>query len=792
MTPAFLATDFGGILPWTKHISALVLMAVCLSTLIARLVSIGCPSEARISPAAFGLSGLLMLLLIVAALQTVPLPQNWVAWLSPASYSAQVTWVGEMIAVDPGAKIPISIASSDSRHAIAYLAVATLIAFFSVLVFHHRDRTTWLLSAIAIGASSIAVIGLARKLIPQFQIWSFRIGGEGAPFGTFLNRNNAALGINLGIAASLGLIIWRMMASSPLEQSQEPTTRLGQKTRLGLGEKPSLDWLREPVVLLALTSICICLVGLIACGSRGGLLSMVVASVVTFAIARRQMGRLGGILGKVLGATAVIAIIIFVVLRTDTLGNQALREGTITQIGSTIHSSSNRLKTDTRLKHWPDGFRTALQHFPSGSGLASYGYAYLPWQQTSPWRLCVHADNLWLEMFVELGIAGLILASVCGWIIIRCLAKLNGSPDPIDQGLRIVGCYAAVMILVSQMFDFGLILPANLIATVLLFSVIVARASTVIVAAKPASASKPKLVLQQQGQCWWKSPRFLRETLFQTTAAITLLLVALGAIQRLRLDSEVDTLARAVDSQIQVHRIDLQRLGEIAAQCQQLADHHPHPDLFAALVKLQFQRGRLMELASMNVGRMPDHQQQQMYSATSFSHRRLGWRSSQQDLAGSVTDAGQSVTPLPLAEQFRIKESPYVDALKYSESLLRLRPLGLAPRTDQVYLEFIHRSLARTRIALRQSARLFRNNPELQLRFGAAAADNGDYDLAVQTWHRAATLRPTMIKRVLGRAIRFPDFPVADLIPESAAARETASEFFESMNVVFPLPNQAS
>lgn len=784
LTPAILATDYGGILPWPKHVSALVLTAACLITFAARLISIGCRCEARNSPAAFALCGLLFTLLIGASLQTVPLPQSWVAWMSPASYSAQVTWVGEMIGADSEAKIPISIAAFDSRHTVAYLSIATLVSFFSVLVFQARSRITWMLSAITIGASSIAVIGMTRKLIPEFQLWSFRIGGEGAPFGTFLNRNNAAFGINLGIAASLGLVVWRMMAQSSPDLSPGQHQR---RSKAWLAE-----WIRDPLVLLAVLSMGICLVGLIGCGSRGGLLSMVIAVAVTFAASRRQIGNQIGRLASVVGAIAVIAMIVFAVLRTDTLGNQALRGDTIEQIGSTVQSGSNRLETDTRLAHWPDGFRTALKHFPSGSGLATYGYAYLPWQQTSPWRRCLHADNLWLEMLVELGIGGLVLASVCGWLIYRCLARLSVSPDPIDQGLRVAGCYASVMVLISQLFDFGLILPANLIATVILFSVILARASAVVVAPHVASDSQPKLVLLREGHRWWKSPRFLRETLFQASAAIVLLLIAFGAVQRLRLDSEVDTLVRSVDNQIQVHRFDLQRLGEIVAQHQQLAGLHPHPDLFESLVKLQFQRGRLLELANLNVGRMPDHQQQRMYSLTSFPQRRLSWRSSQPALADSVTHAGQSVSSLPLAEPFLAQDSPYVDALKHAESLLRSRPLALSPRIDQVSLEFIHRRPTRTHVAISQSVSLFRNNPELQLRFGALAADNGDYELAILAWQRAATIRPTMIRRVLGRAARFPNFPLSDLIPESPQARELTSEFLETMNIIIPNPNQVS
>ena len=114
-----------------------------------------------------------------------------------------------------------------------------------------------------------------------------------------------------------------------------------------------------------------------------------------------------------------------------------------------------------------------------------------------------------------------------------------------------------------------------------------------------------------------------------------------------------------------------------------------------------------------------------------------------------------------------------------SEASLTARPLALSPRTDQIFLEFVHQSPDRTDVALRQASRLFRNTPELQLRLGAEAADQGDYQLAVKLWRGAATLDPKMVTRVLGRAIRFANFPLTDLIPDSPEAERKAKEFLD-------------
>ena len=169
----------------------------------------------------------------------------------------------------------------------------------------------------------------------------------------------------------------------------------------------------------------------------------------------------------------------------------------------------------------------------------------------------------------------------------------------------------------------------------------------------------------------------------------------------------------------------------------------------------------------MNAGRIPQAQQAALYAATSRGRRRLGWRAADSGLSKHVTDAGKPVAPMPVSSPLRSPDSPYAQALQSAEASLRQRPLAMPPRIDLVYLEFMHRSPERTKAAIRQSAALFRNTPELQLRFGALAANHGDYETAVQFWRRAATLDDRMISRVLGRSRRFPDFPVDDLISES-------------------------
>jgi len=115
-----------------------------------------------------------------------------------------------------------------------------------------------------------------------------------------------------------------------------------------------------------------------------------------------------------------------------------------------------------------------------------------------------------------------------------------------------------------------------------------------------------------------------------------------------------------------------------------------------------------------------------------------------------------------------------------------LQPLGLRQRSDEVSLEFVHQTPERTVLALKQAGELFRNTPELLLRFGSESADIGEFNLAAAHWHRTVLLRPAMFGRVLGRGVRYQNFPLDEVIPDQSDLRRRADEWLRS-NGISPL-----
>ncbi len=98
-------------------------------------------------------------------------------------------------------------------------------------------------------------------------------------FGCFVNRNNAALMMNLGLSASLGLLAWRLAALTGLEVDDD---------NFEFNDILSLTNDRDSLIGLFSATLCLC--GLLTCGSRGGLVALVVGGLLAFGWVRQKRG----------------------------------------------------------------------------------------------------------------------------------------------------------------------------------------------------------------------------------------------------------------------------------------------------------------------------------------------------------------------------------------------------------------------------------------------------------------------------------------------------------------------
>ncbi|MGB7329272.1 MAG: O-antigen ligase family protein [Rubripirellula sp.] len=755
--PLAVSLDFGGVLWWTQCVAGLAI-AIAFAFSLPSVVA----WSAYHRPRHMLVMVPLVLWLGFSAFQTVRLSPSIVGLLSPASKAAYTDWLSPILPADQlPSSYSISIAPDDSEHAVALFGVMVLLAWTSLRVFNTRSRLIGLLSAIAITGALISVLGIVSLTLPELAIAKYFNEVGNANFASFVNRNNAALTLNLGLAASLGLLGWRLSALTGQEIDGD---------EFEIGELFALASDRDSAV--GVVCAVLCLAGLLVCGSRGGLGAAVIATTVSFGWIRRRKG-----LSTIPVALAVIGIATAILLIPLKLNLESVKRLEL------LSTNSKTLATDGRLQHWPEGWDAAVSHLPAGSGLSSYAYAYLPFQTETPKNWFLHADNLWLELFVEQGIVGITMAAVLLTVLIWCLTTISLTHDALDHGVRITGWYSLTAVVFSQFFDFGLIVPANLIIFVLLMAAMVSR----------SSETEELFTLEEdleRPSMWSKivnSEKLARFALIVSPiVGLIALVVSVTSVPRLLKDASAATAIRTTEMQLAAGQGDTAMLNKIRLQ----AENKTKPMLVAEMKTLGQVKHRLARLEEVEDQDPATAQQAtEMYEATSPTYRRLLGRNASQYING-LPRAVESATPVGIPLGYREAADLYL------QSLARL-PLDPDTRGRLIALDFAltndfkpakltsdaDTEKSVTRELLTQLGQLHRGHP-FQLRDVAAlAAQSRMNDLAAQYWKRSLLHSPGWTSNVMSQISKYQQVDLLAALPDTPEIMRTATrEILASQN----------
>ena len=441
---------------------------------------------------------------------------------------------------------------------------------------------------------------------------------------------------------------------------------------------------------MAMSCAVICLVALLLCRSRSGVAALIFGALFAFGWVRSR----GGYFAIPVVTAGVIASVVIMALPSG------MRAGAVDRFQDSFNKGdATAVVADARLKHWPDGLRAGLSYLPAGSGLATYGYAYLPFQETSPWRWYHHADNLWLELFVEQGLVGLALFVGIFGLTMLALLKMAFSHDPMDEALRITGWYILGSILVSQVFDFGLIAPANLLLVSCMLPVFQSRSHEVPRFSEANGATVETPILATKVQTNATAATSWPTLATNLVAASLSLTVASLATLRLGRDATSDHLVQQAKFELNAVRTDEPLLKDWIEKLQQANRQSPSAPLCHIISDYQYELARLNEVSEIQP--QTNKEASEAYRKTARSNRRLEFRKGNK--LGS--EGGQS-------------EQIYQASLKSIQQGLQLRPLALEPRVGQIYLEFAHKDMERSKAAIVQAGKLYRNSPKLLFQLG--------------------------------------------------------------------------
>jgi O-antigen ligase/tetratricopeptide (TPR) repeat protein len=342
-------------------------------------------------------------------IQLTPLPQTFLAWISPHAIGILPLWSS---AGDPAARLgiwnTISLAPAETRADLAIFLAYGLLFLIAVQHLRTLEDIERLLGRCALAAVLMAAFALVQYFVGNGRFYWFYehpfSSASDAVKGSFTNRNHFAQFLALGI----GPLVYCVHRS------------LAHDVRRGIGAY--LPMIGLGVVVFA---------GLLSL-SRGGAVAMVVAGTVAITIlvwtsvpSKKQLLVSLGAAGLVVG----VALAIF--------GYDRVRE----RLDDFSSGSLERLDGHRgRRAIWEADLRAFYDAPLFGWGAGSHRYVYpmyFPWPCETEYT---HAESSYLQVALESGAAGLLLAAAGLAQCVRwCVAGIKKTVSR-----RAAGCFAAV------------------------------------------------------------------------------------------------------------------------------------------------------------------------------------------------------------------------------------------------------------------------------------------------------------------------------------------------------------
>ena len=383
-----------------------------------------------------GVLGILLVVAVIASLFMAPARRfrDVLLVMSPLLALAGIgalQWSGGLYPLDDAGNWNAgTIYPGATELAIAGLLAAIAAAFLGATIFSRDTMFVVLVVTCMAAAVAVAFLGIGMRLSGDDR--TIRgVAVVGTPFAKFVNRNNAAAFLLVGISCGIALL------TSLLRERRRPES-LGSQ----LARRMGID--RGTLLIVSLTLTAILLAGIVASASRGGTISAVVA-VLT------GVGLLGAF-GKWRWAFSIVPILGLALALAMWLG---LSERTVSRFQSlTWH----QIFSTGRVPHWLDAMHSVQARPVFGSGLGTYGYAYQEHSQRETLGWFQHADNEYVELAVESGAAG--IACLLAGLLILAWAIARGGNRPAERTL--IACLLAGE-LTHAIFDYGIAIPATVL-----------------------------------------------------------------------------------------------------------------------------------------------------------------------------------------------------------------------------------------------------------------------------------------------------------------------------------------
>ncbi|WP_238701326.1 O-antigen ligase family protein [Mariprofundus erugo] len=371
-------------------------------------------------------------------IQIVPLPSSLLSLLSPvaASIPGQDT-----IALDPN----ITVLQLQKSLALVLLFALTL------LLVHTRERLKWLAYIITASAFLHALFAIVLELSGiQYTVHLYGYSDLDKPViptgrakGFHSNPDHLAGMLEISLAIGIGLLI-SMLHSHQFSGWRQRIRHISQTI---LGPKARLR-----IILMIL---CIALVMTHSrMGNSAFFISLMISGVLFLLLSRHA--------SRAVSIFIVSLIVLDIVIIGSWVGLQKVVDR-IEQTTTTSEAQRGDVYADTLAM--TSDFRL------SGIGAGNFFSAFPGYKQDGPTYYIDHVHNDYLELLLELGLAGFTpLALLLIYALIRTLITLKQRRSGLILGMSFASLMGIISILIHSTVDFNLQVPSN----AALFTVLVA------------------------------------------------------------------------------------------------------------------------------------------------------------------------------------------------------------------------------------------------------------------------------------------------------------------------------
>ena len=441
----FCPATFGGVHAWAEEV--VIAIAVAITLLLA--IKLMLRPDARFVTTWTYLP--IALFLGLVAFQLLPLPTSAMRVLSAATARTKTDLLSDLPnAASVLAKMSLTF-NADATLRQLRLLLAVVFVFVAVVnVYQRIEQIRRLLVTIALIGSATAILAIAQSVTHASRIyWLIPTTSGVASSGTFENHSHFCQFMNLSIGAMLALLLLQWYTFFRNGELGE----LDWRQKLLSPEFRTL-WLLIAALVLAATSILLSL-------SRGGVISMIVAALVTVPLIATKAHVKGAGWTFVLLVLAISGVLFY-------FGSEAVfaRLGSITY----ARSQGSRLEMLRDLTH-------AWRQYPIfGTGLGSYRYVYPFFDTSGISAVAAHAENEYAQTMTETGAIGLAVAmwflAIVAASFTRAIRGRRSASGAIAIGLG----YGLIAILLHSTSDFGQHIPANAMLTAISCALIVSVA----------------------------------------------------------------------------------------------------------------------------------------------------------------------------------------------------------------------------------------------------------------------------------------------------------------------------